>query len=98
MYFDDAVGAGWRLVTLVDPELDADLARWFTSIGGAVVPVGSGPFAVADVEGAYASWFGERGLVAAMQRPDFALYGTATEGAEVASIVRSLRAALVGVA
>ena len=27
--FDDAVGAGWRLVTLAEPALDADLAAWF---------------------------------------------------------------------
>jgi 2-polyprenyl-6-methoxyphenol hydroxylase-like FAD-dependent oxidoreductase len=95
--FDDAVGAGWRLVTLADPGLDADLARWFASIGGDVVVVG-GPSSVTDVDGAYGSWFAERGLVAALQRPDFAIYGTASEATEIAAVVRSLRAALAGVA
>jgi 2-polyprenyl-6-methoxyphenol hydroxylase-like FAD-dependent oxidoreductase len=96
--FDDAVGAGWRLVTLADPQLDADLQRWFTSIGGAVVSLACGPSPVSDVDGAYGSWFAARGLVAVLQRPDFAIYGTAAAVAEVADVVRSLRAALAGLA
>jgi hypothetical protein len=95
--FDDAVGAGWRLVTLADPVLDDDLAGWFTSIGGVVVPLGCGPSALSDVDDAYRGWLEERGLVAVLQRPDFAIYGTAA-GPEVAGVVRSLRAALAGVA
>jgi 2-polyprenyl-6-methoxyphenol hydroxylase-like FAD-dependent oxidoreductase len=94
--FDDAVGAGWRLVTLADPRLDDDLARWFSSIGGAVVSLSCGPSPVDDPDGAYGSWFAARGLVAALQRPDFAIYGTATAVAEVAEVVRSLRTALAG--
>ncbi|MET0902695.1 MAG: bifunctional 3-(3-hydroxy-phenyl)propionate/3-hydroxycinnamic acid hydroxylase [Acidimicrobiales bacterium] len=96
--FDDAVGAGWRLVTLADPGLDEDLARWFTSIGGAVVSLGCGPSPVEDVDGAYGSWFAARGLVAVLQRPDFAIYGTAAAVAEIADVVRSLRTALAGFA
>lgn len=106
--FDDAVGAGWRLVTLADPDLDDELARWFASIGGMVVLLGGGPSAagdvgdvsdisdISDIDGAYGAWLGERGLVAALQRPDFALYGTAAAGSEVAGILHRLRAALAG--
>ena len=94
--FDDAFGAGWRLVTLADPRLDDDLARWFTSIGGAVVSLGCGPSPVDDPDGTYGSWFAARGLVAVLQRPDFAIYGTATAVPEVADVVRSLRTALAG--
>jgi flavoprotein hydroxylase len=92
--FDDAVGAGWRLVTLAEPDLDADLAAWFTSIGGAVVAFDCGDRSPRDVDGAYRTWFGEHGVVAALQRPDFSLFGAAVAVADVPELVASLRSAL----
>jgi 2-polyprenyl-6-methoxyphenol hydroxylase-like FAD-dependent oxidoreductase len=82
--FDDAHGAGWCLVTN-SPEalvLDRPTSEWFTSIGGTVVNVHSPT---------YDQWFTDHQAVAALQRPDFHLYGTAsgTEGA--LALVESLR-------
>jgi hypothetical protein len=92
--FDDAVGAGWRLVTLAEPALDPDLAEWFATIGGAAVALGCGDQSPRDVDGTYRAWFADHGVVAALQRPDFSLFGTATRAADEPELVRSLRAAL----
>jgi flavoprotein hydroxylase len=89
--FDDVAGTGWRLVTIVAPALDDDLVAWFASIGGAVVPVGSEAGTVRDVDGTYRAWFAEHGVVAALQRPDFALFGTAAVANEIPALVRTLR-------
>ena len=76
--FDDAVGAGWRLVTLADPRLDADLARlvhehrWRRRVARLRAVAGR------RRRGLRVVVRGPRRLVAALQRPDFAIYGTAT--------------------
>jgi FAD binding domain len=93
MRFDDAVGAGWRLVTHGPVAVDAALAEWFTGIGGAVVAVGGEPGLV-DVDGTYGRWFAVNGVSAALQRPDFALFGTATGPSEVDVLLRTLQARL----
>jgi hypothetical protein len=92
--FDDAVGAGWRLVTLAEPALDPDLAEWFATIGGAAVAFGCGDQSPRDVDGTYRAWLADHGVVAALQRPDFSLFGTAARAADAPELVRSLRAAL----
>jgi flavoprotein hydroxylase len=84
--FDDVHGGGWTLVT-VEPDgcdLAADVAGWFGSIGGRVV-------AVAPDDPVYGRWFADRGVIAALQRPDFHLYGTAASPAEAAALVDHLR-------
>ena len=91
MRFDDAVGAGWRLVTDGTVAIDGDLAQWFPSIGGAVVAVG-GESGLIDVDGTYGRWFAVHGVVAALQRPDFVLFGTAA-GAVGGRRARALAAA-----
>jgi hypothetical protein len=92
--FDDAFGAGWQLVTLGEPDIDDELRAWFAGIGGGVVPVGcTGPSAF-DADGTYQQWFADHGVVGALQRPDFALFGTAEDEARIADLVRSLRQAL----
>jgi hypothetical protein len=91
--FDDAVGSGWRLVTTVEPQIDPDLVEWFAGIGGVVASVGPGGV-VTDVDGAYARWFAAHGVVAALQRPDFALFGTATEPDRVVELLGALRSSL----
>lgn len=99
--FDDHAGAGWRLVTLprVGGRLDPDLAAWFSRIGGRVVTVGdTGDADVGDPDGTYRTWFGDHGAVAALQRPDFYLYGTAPDLAGPAQLLSGLRAHLDGTA
>jgi 3-(3-hydroxy-phenyl)propionate hydroxylase len=91
--FDDAVGAGWRLVTNGPVAVDAALADRFESMGGAVVAVGEEP-GLLDVDGTYHRWFDANRVHAALQRPDFALFGTATDPSEVDALLRALQARL----
>src|SRR5262249_16616093 len=84
--FDDAHGAGWRLVT-IDPEAAAigSAAReWFESIGGRVV-------VLTDPDPTYQRWFAEHGATSALQRPDFHLYGAATTPDAAAALLDDLR-------
>ena len=86
--FDDVHGAGWRLVT-IDAEpiaLDPVTRDWFASIGGRIVTV-------AGYE-AYDRWFTEHDATAALQRPDFHLYGTAASAAGAATLIDHLRTRL----
>jgi hypothetical protein len=84
--FDDVHGVGWRLVAIrgeahhVDP---AELA-WFESIGGRTVDV-------AETDAVYSGWFAERSVTCAVQRPDFRLYGTATDGDAASLLLADLR-------
>jgi flavoprotein hydroxylase len=87
--FDDVHGAGWRLVT-VDGEpvtIDPETSRWFASIGGQLVTVpGDDPV--------YCRWFTGHSCTAALQRPDFHLYGTAADLADAAALLNRLRTRL----
>jgi 2-polyprenyl-6-methoxyphenol hydroxylase-like FAD-dependent oxidoreductase len=92
--FDDVFGAGWRLVTL-DAELANSLpdgaAEWFTAVGGRVVAINA---EVEDVDGTYTTWFRGHGVSTVLQRPDFYVFGTATDASGAAALVVSLRAML----
>jgi flavoprotein hydroxylase len=83
---DDACGNGWRLVvTGVDPsELGQDERDWFTSIGGAVVPLD-------EPDAVFSRWFGEHDTACALQRPDFYLYGTAPTASSATALLADLR-------
>jgi hypothetical protein len=94
--FDDVFGAGWRLLTVdhlaIDtPTLDDELGAWFAQIGGLVVQVGGRASSKVDPDGTYRRWFADRGLMAALQRPDFVLFGTAADAGELDLLVRALR-------
>jgi 2-polyprenyl-6-methoxyphenol hydroxylase-like FAD-dependent oxidoreductase len=96
--FDDHLGAGWRLVTQPHlagslDELDAELAAWFACIGGRVVAVGDGGD-VGDPDRTYDAWFTDHAVSAALQRPDFYLYGTANDPAGAVRLLSHLRADL----
>ncbi len=89
---DDVVGAGWHLVTSgQSADLVGELAAWFNSIGGRVIAIGS---AIEDVEGRYGRWFADHGVIAVLERPDFAIFGTAANEQEVIGLVARLRAQL----
>ena len=92
--FDDVVGAGWRLISL-DPDVAAALpaaaVAWFEDLGGRVVILGVD---VEDIDGAYKSWFGDHGVSTVLQRPDFYLFGAATDGPGAAGLLAGLRDAL----
>jgi hypothetical protein len=91
--FDDVVGRGFALVSPHgDPArvLGPELAGFFDSIGGLTAHVApDGP--VTDLAGSYARWFGERDVAVALQRPDYAVFGTAPTLDGAAELVASLR-------
>ncbi len=91
---DDVHGAGWQLVTVDKPHvdkphvdnahgLDPRTVKWFESIGGRVVTLDRTDPVSTD-------WFAERGVTWALQRPDFYLYGTATDAAGASSLLSDL--------
>jgi flavoprotein hydroxylase len=83
--FDDVHGTGWRLVTVDRAlELDRDLATWFASIGGKVVPIDAG-------DAVHTRWFAEHGATSALERPDFHLYGTADTAAGATELLHRLQ-------
>jgi flavoprotein hydroxylase len=85
-WFDDLYGVGWRLVT-VDPEgshLGPAIIDWLGTIGGAVVNVTS---SAADLS----TWFEAHQVRWALQRPDFHLFGTATDLDGATALVAELR-------
>jgi flavoprotein hydroxylase len=92
--FDDAVGAGFRLATLVEPNLDTETDEWFASIGGSVVTLGGGDSKLVDADAAYRNWLGDHIAIAVLQRPDFSVFGTAASRTDVAPLLRSLRSAI----
>ena len=91
--FDDVHGAGWRLVSCGPDAPDASvlaggLVEWFDAIGGKVVNV-DGPDSV------FGRWFGDHGTRWALQRPDFHLYGTATDATGADRLLADLRSQLL---
>jgi hypothetical protein len=94
--FDDVVGRGFALVSpRGDPAraLGPELAGFFESIGGITAHVApDGP--VADLAGSYARWFGENSVAVALQRPDYAVFGTGGTLGGAAELVATLRAKL----
>jgi flavoprotein hydroxylase len=84
--FDDVHGVGWRLVVLgVEVEaIDFDARAWFESIGGRAV-------VLEDPDPDLAGWFTEHDATCALQRPDFYLYGTASDASSATTLLTDLR-------
>jgi 2-polyprenyl-6-methoxyphenol hydroxylase-like FAD-dependent oxidoreductase len=88
-WFDDVHGVGWHLV-IDDPaarDLDPALGEWLGSLGGAVLDV-------ADTAPDLAAWMRTRDVHWVLARPDFHIYGTATDTAGATALVTHLRARL----
>jgi 2-polyprenyl-6-methoxyphenol hydroxylase-like FAD-dependent oxidoreductase len=91
--FDDVHGAGWRLVT-DDPDaaaLTPEAVDRLSALGGRVVALG-------DTVPELSAWFDAHGVRWALQRPDFHLYGTATDAAAAAELLTQLHRQLTGAA
>jgi len=103
--FDDVVGAGWCIVAATPGVLDLltpmQRAAW-ERIGGRVAVVSpsspdvSVPGALEDLSGTYAEWFAAHGAAAAVVRPDWYVFGTATDGGGLTALLGRLSRALEG--
>lgn len=101
---DQVVGAGAHLLLDADRVTLADaVVALLADAGVRVVPLhGSGtptagaldPGHVVDVEGTHLAWLAGHGAVAAAVRPDFYVFGTATDPAGADALARELAAAL----
>ncbi len=96
LLFDHAAGAGWMLVAMGRDALDgidAETISGFAAIGGRPVVIGPAD-ALRDTDGIYSGWFAEHRCTAAIVRPDWNVYGTASTAAELTNLLRDLRDAL----
>ncbi|MEX2206075.1 MAG: bifunctional 3-(3-hydroxy-phenyl)propionate/3-hydroxycinnamic acid hydroxylase [Myxococcota bacterium] len=94
--FDDVVGGGFALVSTQGdpaPALSPEQRAYFATLGGVTAHV-SRDGALRDVDGAYQRWFEANAATVALQRPDFAVFGTAAELRGAGALVDALRARL----
>ena len=87
--FDDVVGAGCLLLSSDAVDVDASRREALVNLGIAVVALRTSPATgrVVDDTGAYQAWLDELNADAVLVRPDFAVYGTARHGDDVAKLV-----------
>jgi len=88
-------GPRFRLILdglAADDVLDAAEQAFLHRLGAGVVTIGG---EIVDVDGRYRDWFDEFGVVAALYRPDFYVYGTAVDRDAVAGLVSRLRSDLL---
>jgi len=85
--FDEVHGNGWRLVLhdgVAPDEIGAAERTWFETIGGKVV-------AVDAPDRWFDRWFTEHHTSCALMRPDFYVYGTASDAASASALLADLR-------
>ncbi len=88
--FDDLHGVGWRLISMAPVPCDIDAATlgWFESIGGRQVRID-------EPDPTFVRWSAGHDATIVLQRPDFHIYGTATDGDAAADLLAHLRARLM---
>lgn len=91
---DDVLGTGFTLFCVAEPdaETSSSIAQLQSEIDLRVGILGSG--GLAEVGVALADWFAEAGVVAAVVRPDFYVFGTAATVQDVPGLLGDLRASL----
>jgi 2-polyprenyl-6-methoxyphenol hydroxylase-like FAD-dependent oxidoreductase len=93
--FDDVVGSG-GLLLLADPDLRSGLGeaeQLLADLGWKIATFATEPGEgqLADITGAYATWFGELGAVAVLVRPDLYIYGAASNADDLPALIGHLR-------
>jgi 2-polyprenyl-6-methoxyphenol hydroxylase-like FAD-dependent oxidoreductase len=93
--FDDICGSGWTLLTrtAAGMRLAGPDAAFFAAIGGRVVSIAE----TEDIAGTYREFFETNGLAAIVYRPDFRIFGTAAEDAEIPALVSRVHERLAAV-
>jgi 3-(3-hydroxy-phenyl)propionate hydroxylase len=91
---DDLTGYGFVLVAAEDPTtaLGPERLALLGQVGCAVVALDT----VDDLDGRHAAYLRQFGAVAYLARPDFVLFGAATDAADLGRLVDDLAAALSG--
>ena len=87
---DDLVDYEWLVLSLDAVSLDVEQSEWFAARGGRVLVLGVD---VIDSQGTYGEWLNALGCRAALQRPDFHVFATSSDG-NIDSMIESLRRAL----
>jgi 2-polyprenyl-6-methoxyphenol hydroxylase-like FAD-dependent oxidoreductase len=99
--FDDIVGCGWCIVTygpgVLNGLTELQRAAW-TALGGRVAAVAAAGSAghLEDIDGVYASWFAAHSCAAVVVRPDWYVYGTASDGSSLTAMLARLAHLLRG--
>ena len=99
--FDDVVGSGWCIVT-VNPAMLRDLTapqrQAWNALGGHLATIGQTDATqeLADMDGTYADWFAANECQAAIVRPDWYVFGVASEAGQLASMLDQLNHSLRG--
>jgi hypothetical protein len=96
---DDVAGRGFTFMTM-DPAAAASLSDAdkgiLDSIGAHVILIGApgsdAPFI--DADGTYAAWFESLGKVAVIARPDYYVYGSASDMQDVPNLISALSTSL----
>jgi 2-polyprenyl-6-methoxyphenol hydroxylase-like FAD-dependent oxidoreductase len=93
--FDEAVGRGWQIISMVaDPDsvLSASQRDYLDRIGARRIHIRDvgGPEAVVEVGGRYRDWFASLDSAAVLVRPDFYIFGTAQSLHEMPALVEDL--------
>ena len=93
--FDDICGSGWTLLTrtAAGMRLAGPDAAFFAAIGGRVASIAE----TEDIEGTYREFFEINGIAAIVYRPDFRIFGTAAEDAEIPALISGLHDRLAAV-
>jgi hypothetical protein len=99
---DDLLGWAFHLIALdFDPAqlLTVEQREFLAAINGRALGIVDDPDAAApslafDVDGAYAAFFAEHGVVAMLVRPDFTIFGGARAAADVGPLLDDLQAQL----
>ena len=96
--FDDVVGSGWCLVT-TDPAVPGMLTetehRAWQALGGKIAIIGAANNALEDIDGTYRNWFAAHACQTAIVRPDWYLYGTADDSAQLSTLLAKLDRSLL---
>lgn len=99
--FDDIVGAGWCIVAsraeVLGGLTGAHRDAW-EAIGGRIAAFGDieESSLLLDIDGTYAAWFADHSCLVAVVRPDWYLYGTASDGGSLVALLEGLHRFLGG--
>ncbi|OPX13256.1 bifunctional 3-(3-hydroxy-phenyl)propionate/3-hydroxycinnamic acid hydroxylase [Mycobacterium sp. AT1] len=91
--FDDIVGRGFVLVTTIDAgaDLRPEQRDFLDELGCRIVRLGHD---VIDDDGVHTAYLEKLGAVGYLARPDFVLFGSASGGSQIETLVDELRSAL----